>query len=54
MGCYRKKAYKKIPVDPFHEKGLKERIMEEVDSFYVDGEEKENNIFEEEYPPHDG
>ncbi len=36
MSSYRKKAYKKVPFDPLHEKGIEERVKEEVNLFKME------------------
>lgn len=44
MSAYRKKAYKKKPFDPTHEKGTEERIKEEVDLFRMEEEFPEEDL----------
>jgi len=48
MSSYRKKAYKKIPFDPMHEKGAEERVKEEVDIFRMEEEILEESPEEDE------
>lgn len=48
MSSYRKKAYKKKPFDPTHEKGTEERIKEEVNLFRMEEEILEEEEFSKE------
>jgi len=51
MGSYRRKSYKKKPMDLFHEKGMGDMIKDEVNFFFMGKEESDCIVMDVEYLP---